>query len=142
MINRWCLCVCVCVWGGAVGGHTCWSKEQNVWVLSGSCSHFCSPSKADGPVGGEGEGSKEWRGLSFHLSSADNLACSLDSGTQLPTFGRKGWRLNPKDALQPAHYVTKSRGQILTGVWNISSATGLQRFKSLSLSGLSFSDMY
>lgn len=52
----------VCVWG-------CWSKEQNVWVLSGSCSHLSSPSKADGPVGREGEeGSEEWRGLSFHLS--------------------------------------------------------------------------
>lgn len=69
-------------------------------------------------MGGEGEeGSEEWRDLCFHSSSVDNLARGLDSGTQLLICGGRGWRLNPKDALQPAHHMPEARGKIL--IWSL-----------------------
>lgn len=84
---------------GGVGAHALEEENRMFSVLSRSCSHLCSPSKAGGLVRAEGEeGSEEQRSLSFHLNSANNLACSLDSGTQLPTCGRSGWRLSPKHA--------------------------------------------
>ena len=78
-------------------------------------------------------------GPAFLLQISSYLACSLSPGTQLPTCERRAWRSGLKDALEPGHHVTESRGRILIGVWNIRSTTSFQWLRPHSLSGQSFS---